>query len=359
MMKLIFTLIFTIYILYNVLYNNTNNEHGMQLVKNTKPKYSKKMYFEKVKRKRRAGREKSKNSTTASYLIWFLIVSGDIELNPGPVTCKTCNQTFRVRWRLDKHLTDATLITCDICNQRFCHRTRMEQHKLTEHTASGISSSEAPNTDLNTPTFPNTGHPEAEEYREKLNEHYDVIRTQTNTGKKWKNINIQISPNFTYKDLKLLLERVQRNEVGVFKINLGFGSMLYDTINRVYRYYYVSHNHYLFDRAFTISTNRDMTDFFNKILSLDLADKYYFQRPSSGWVLAGLPNIEIRLMRLTGVPIGAGIELPPHIRRSKSIVSLTRDEAHGYEYNNNLCIFRCLVLHFGASVHALEQTANR
>ena len=179
-MKLVFMLVFTIYILYNVLYNNTNNEHGIQLMKNIKPKCSRKMYFQKVKRKRRAGREKTKNSTTASYLIWFLIVSGDIELNPGPVTCKTCNQTFRVRWGLDKHLTNATLITGDICNQLFCHRNRMEQHKLTEHTGRGIGSSEAPNTDLDTPIFPTTGHPETEEYREKLNEHYDVIRTNTN-----------------------------------------------------------------------------------------------------------------------------------------------------------------------------------
>ena len=55
-----------------------------------------------------------------------------------------------------------------------------------------------------------------------------------------------------------------------------------------------------------------MTDFYNKILSLDLTDKYYFQRPSLGLVLAGLPNLEIRVMRLTGVPIGAGVQLPAH-----------------------------------------------
>ena len=72
--------------------------------------------------------------------------------------------------------------------------------------------------------------------------------------------------------------------------------MLYDPINKVYRYYFVSNNHYLYDRAFTISTNRDMTDFFNKILELDLAGKSYFQRPSSGCMLAG--NLEIKIMRI-------------------------------------------------------------
>ena len=46
-----------------------------------------------------------------------------------------------------------------------------------------------------------------------------------------------------------------------FKVNIGFATMLYDTANKVYRYYYNSTNHLLFDRAFTVSTNQDMTTF--------------------------------------------------------------------------------------------------
>ena len=114
----------------------------------------------------------------------------------------------------------------------------------------------------------------------------------------WKKINRQLSSNFTYGDLKRMLDEVKSDEVGAFKINLGFGSMLYDTIDKIYRYYYVSTNHYLFDRAYTISTNRDITAFFNKILAIDLAENYYFKRPNSRWILAGLPNIEIKIMRL-------------------------------------------------------------
>ena len=64
-------------------------------------------------------------------------------------------------------------------------------------------------------------------------------------------------------------------------------------------------------------------------------------------------------MRIRGVPIGTGVQLPAHIKNSKSIVSLTRDEHNGHNYNDNLCMLRCFALHFGASVHALEQPANR
>ena len=94
-----------------------------------------------------------------------------------------------------------------------------------------------------------------------------------------------------------------------------------------------------------------MTDVFNKILSLDLGEKYYFQRPSSEWVVAGLPNLEINIMRIRGVPIGAGIQLPNHV--------MTRDEHHRRDSNDNLCFFRCLALHFGATTHALEGPTHR
>ena len=56
-----------------------------------------------------------------------------------------------------------------------------------------------------------------------------------------------------------------------------------------------------------------MAYFLNKIVPLDLAEKYYFQRHSSAWVLVGLPNIEIQVMRIRGVPIGAGVQLPAHV----------------------------------------------
>ena len=69
---------------------------------------------------------------------------------------------------------------------------------------------------------------------------------------------------------------------------------------------------------------------------------------------AALPNIEIRLFRLKGVPIGSGVVLPDYIRKSKSIVCLTHHETDGYAYDDILFLFRCLALHYGASLRALE-----
>ena len=93
-----------------------------------------------------------------------------------------------------------------------------------------------------------------------------------------------------------------------------------------------------------------MTAFFERIVRLDLGETYNLRRPTSGWVLAGLPNIQIRVMRMRDVPIGAGVTLPPHIKRSKSIIGLTHNKKRGHVYNDNLCLFRCLALQNKADV---------
>ena len=253
-------------------------------------------------------------------------------------------------------MTNARVVSCDVYNRIFCHEITYQQHKLREHSGGTFNSN---SNNLDTPIFLDIGHSQTIGYQEKIDELFDMICTHRMNGKDWITITKQLPTNYTYGDLKTLLDEVRRNEHGAFKINIGFGSILYDTVNKMYRYYYISSNHYLFDRAYIISTNHDMTDFFDRILSLNLTEKYYFQRPSSGWVLVGLPNMEIRVMRIRDVPIGAGVPLPAYIKSSKSIVSLTHSKNNGYDFNDNLCMFRCLALHFGASIRSLEGPTNR
>ena len=372
-------LIFSVHIVYtaDIDYGETIADDGKKvkpfhggvgtLVKLVESDTSKKKFYKQCRARRRE-RRRSDNTRTLRFglMIRMLLLCSGIESNPGPtsVECQTCHQTFNRPSRLRKHEASASPSPCEICGVVFCHESRKQQHKLRQHAGAGIgggssSSSRTPlNTDLDTPILPPTGYSQTDEYQVAIEEHHSTIRSQTNTGREWKNINREIPPTFSYRDLKVLLDEIMNGEHGAFKINIGFGSMLYDTVNQVYRYFYISHNHYLFDTAFTISTNHDMTTFFNKILSLQLTDQYYLQRPSSGWVLAGLPNLEIRVMRLRGVPIGAGVQLPAHIKNSKSIIGLTRDKTHGHDFEDNLCLFRCLALHFGESIRSLEDTSN-
>ena len=113
-------------------------------------------------------------------------------------------------------------------------------------------------------------------------------------------------------------------EVSAFKINLGFGVILYNTVHQIYKYFYVSNNSYLFEKSITISNRTDMEKFFEKIKDLNIAEKYFYQRPTSSWVIAGVPNVEIKMYRIRSIPIGTGfVTLPKHIRNSRSICSFS------------------------------------
>ena len=108
----------------------------------------------------------------------------------------------------------------------------------------------------------------------------------------------------TYTDLKKLLFEIMMNRGTAFKINLGFGFMLYDLIAQEFRYFYVSSNNLLFDVAFTVSTKADVDELMKRIIDLALRTNYYMKRPSSGWMLAGMPNVEIKIFYLKDVPLG-------------------------------------------------------
>ena len=360
-MKGTLAVIAVLYVLYNKIFNITVHKvnsvthrviHKTAIVKE-------RQLLERRKKKTR-GRRHMKG-TTQAYLIWLVLLSGDVELNPGPIACATCGQTFNRKARLENHQAKATPVSCDLCDKRFCFENRLHQHLRTDHIGgSGIvARGDGVENSVNSVIYPDTGHANTTEYQQIIDKHYAKIRTHRENTKNWRKINRQLPLGFTYEDLKVLLEDVRSTEHSAFKINIGFSSMLYDTVNQVYRYYYVSTNNLLFDKAFTISINRDMTDFFNKIFSLDLLNNYYLKRPSSGWVLAGLPNVEIRIYRMRRVPIGTGVELPAYVKMSKSIISLTHHKTKNYAYEDNLCLFRCLTLHFGASLYSLEREAKR
>ena len=73
-----------------------------------------------MQRRKQKGFTRNKKNTDQAFLLWLIIVSGDVELHPGPVSCMECNKNFDRQSRLDNHLKKCgTVFTCHRCNTSF------------------------------------------------------------------------------------------------------------------------------------------------------------------------------------------------------------------------------------------------
>ena len=144
-----------------------------------------------------------------------------------------------------------------------------------------------------------------------------------------------------------------------FRINVSFGYTLYNDKEVEYKYFYPSNNNLLFETAYEISINQDLTNFYHKIVGLDLVTNYYLKKPSSQWIVAGLNNVTIFVYPLQGVLVGSPITLPEYILRSNAIHALVKDYANHHDLDDKKCFWRCLALHLKGKITSLEKLANK
>ena len=213
--------------------------------------------------------------------------------------CDICNKDFSTNYNLKQHQSNIKPLKCDACDEVFCYKLKLLQHKQLAHAGAGVVAELKDN--LSRPIFSTSMFEQEDGYKQMIASNSRYINDDVQDKKVYLVINKKLSPSFTYKDLEELIRIKSYKSGRTFKINLGFGCLLRDLISGKYRYYYVSHNNLLFDRAFTISKHTDLTEFMKKLMEMDIEDHYYMLRPSSGWVLAGIPNVQIRFMFLGSI----------------------------------------------------------
>ena len=213
--------------------------------------------------------------------------------------CDTCSKQFPLIRDLQRHKKNAKRQECDVCNKPFCHKFELECHKRTEHVGGGID-----DVDLNQPIYPRTGYEDDEKYKEEIDAHWEKIRDYKKEGEFDIELNKTLNPDCTYEDLNNLIKDIALELKHAFKINIGFGFVLRKVVTGEYRYFYVSSNNLLFDRAYKISKIEDIYEMMKHIESMNLSENYYMKRLSSGWVLAGIANVLIKIFFLKNVLLG-------------------------------------------------------
>ena len=267
--------------------------------------------------------------------------------------CKDCGSSFHKFSNLIRHQKNRKIITCDHCKENFCNEEHFQKH--VRSIESRVDNTIA---DLNQRIYPDSGYEDEDGYREILNQKHNEIKDWQKKHLHYEVINKQIEPWYNYWELYFSLYDLYLTRKSAFKINLGFGFILYDTVNKKYKYHYVSTNNLLFEKAVMITNADDLSKFMRRVISLDLATNFYLKKPSSGWVLAGLTNIQFEITNIKNALIGEPVELPAYIKNRKCVNALTHNNKNGKKYDDNKCFFRCLALHQGTKVSSLEKPAK-
>ena len=205
--------------------------------------------------------------------------------------CKDCKSVFHQVRDLERHQRSKKKIVCTCCQKTFCSNEHHQQHLRT------VSKDESKTVDLKQQIHPATQYESLDGFQELVAEKDNDIRTRTTTSEFKDTYNLKIDSNYTYQDLRDKILEIYKSQQN-FKMNLAFGFILYQIVTDQFKYYYVSSNNFLFDRAITISSIEDLNNFMKKVVNLDLATNYYLKKPSSSWVLAGLTNVQICIYKI-------------------------------------------------------------
>ena len=284
------------------------------------------------------------NTVILRYVL--CMIDMDLVFSKRPkLQCQHCLQLFDRASRLATHQSRRKT-KCTHCSKIFCNDEIYQRHLRT-------IADKTPNIkDLDQKIQPETAYGSDAGYQVYRLGKISEITDWEKHGENYTIKNTAINQNFTYNDLYKWLKKIYKDQKTAFKISLGFGFVLFNPISKEYKYFYVSDNNSLFETAWTIASKKDLERLMKKIISLDLTTNCYLNKPSSGWTLCSITNVQAKITNLPETLIGGGA-LPLYIQKSKSIIGLTH--LRGEPYEDNLCAYRCIALHHGLPKNALEK----
>ena len=148
----------------------------------------------------------------------------------------------------------------------------------------------------------------------------------------------------TLEDIQAQLEEVFRINEEAFKLNISFGFIMTNFETGEHQYFYPAQNQTLLNEPYRFSKSSDIYNFIETLKDKDILEHAHQQRPNTKWRLTHITNVLYITYNLRYV-IGSEVNLPPHLLKKKSINCLLYNNQLQTPYNDNLCIFRCLMLH--------------
>ena len=125
------------------------------------------------------------------------------------------------------------------------------------------------------------------------------------------------------------------------------------------RYFYAHENKTIIERTKLVCTKADMTNLKDRMQRIDNVDICTRERTNTKWKFYKPTNITIFAASLKGVPMGCKdtVLLEP-LLKNHNVNCLTFERNRRQPYNDNLCLFRALALHFHGNEKLEEENSN-
>ena len=155
------------------------------------------------------------------------------------------------------------------------------------------------------------------------------------------------------------LDHFFNNLICAAKLNLAFGFILKKREDGGFRYFYAHKNNTLLDRSKLVCTHDDSAKLKNFLDKTDVIESCSRERMNTKWRFYKLTNLTLFAALLKDVPMGCknAVLLEP-LPKNHTINRLTFEKNTRQPYNDNLCLFRVLVLHMHGNQRLEEETSK-
>ncbi|KAK7093429.1 hypothetical protein V1264_007188 [Littorina saxatilis] len=291
---------------------------------------------------------------------------------PDPNQCQQCLKRFTARYNLRQHQRQVHQQDrphlCEICGKTFARLLdllrHIEIHDNTKRQGRKRKSDQGPRLNQekrkkkNKPFWERQPQPTQQDNEDLLKLYRDnnhSIKHHRRRGHHQHSYTYQWEDSEIRPDWREDLQDMFDDQQHRFKINLSHGLILKHKENGNLKYFHPSiNNEPVFRKPKVINNRDDFNRFLDKLEDKDILEYAKQQRPDSKWGVYGATCTSFVINPVTDFPIGcSNCRIPEEIRNCPGINILNKDENHFFEYNDNLCFFRCLALHQGTLLHSL------
>ena len=298
----------------------------------------------------------------------------DVIMEGGRITilkCPHCSKKFKREWNLNRHITmvhgSEYGCHCNLCGTTFESIEERHEHDTSlEHLNSLLGIGEDPAKQVpsesvikalkGTDLQPVLSEDEATNVI--LQKYWSAIRTKLHTRPVLDILNIRTWNGGEGEDKNdrvpdnpgvwEILRNVWRNTNCRVKINCSLGIILENRRSGELRYFHSSANNATeFPSPVSISTEHELSEFYDSLIQKNLYEQARLRRPSTSWMVRHITNITFFVYKQVGMGKVGSVKdpvlaLPEYIRCNRSIMGMFRDIHRGIRFDDALCFFRCL-----------------